>query len=378
MKKYLKKAVMCCMVACMLIGSLGSMETEAKSSKKMSISSKKITLQVGQSKKLKIKNVTKGKKVKWSSNKKKIATVSKKGVVKAKKNGTCKITAKVSGKKFTCTVKVTKKVKKKTDTTTEEVKEETTTEEPKKPNEPSKPVNPVNPTPEPIPSVDDRTPYQICMEEGHIVVETIKPSTKCTLGTLHEFKCSRCNNYLGSERDNDALGHDYVVIENIEATCEKDGRTVTKCTRCGDIQRKNNYKTGHDLYTVERKEATCGEEGYYVEKCRHEGCTYEKRHTLAKKKVHEGGITMKREWHPEIQVDDRNLATEGWGSIAHIDKYYCAGCGEWLNSTLNPPDSQYKIPGEEYLRIIDSCSSISDEAKRLSHQRYEYYLQHNK
>lgn len=51
------------------------------------------------------------KKVKWSSSKKKIATVTKKGVVKAKKKGTAKIVAKIGKKKYTC--KVVVKAKKK-------------------------------------------------------------------------------------------------------------------------------------------------------------------------------------------------------------------------------------------------------------------------
>lgn len=53
---------------------------------------------------LKVKNTRK--KVKWSSSNKKIAIVSSKGKVTAKKNGTCYIYAKVSGKKLKCKVTV--------------------------------------------------------------------------------------------------------------------------------------------------------------------------------------------------------------------------------------------------------------------------------
>lgn len=47
------------------------------------------------------KSNKKAKKVKWKSSNKKIATVSKKGVVTGKKGGTCKITATVKKKKYT-------------------------------------------------------------------------------------------------------------------------------------------------------------------------------------------------------------------------------------------------------------------------------------
>lgn len=71
------------------------------------ISAKKLSLTVGQSKKLKIKGTKK--KVKWSSSNKKIATVTSKGKVTAKKKGKAKITAKVRKKKYICKVTVKKK-----------------------------------------------------------------------------------------------------------------------------------------------------------------------------------------------------------------------------------------------------------------------------
>lgn len=48
------------------------------------------------------------KKIKWSSTKKKVATVSKKGLITAKKIGSCYIKAKVGRKTFKCRVKVKK------------------------------------------------------------------------------------------------------------------------------------------------------------------------------------------------------------------------------------------------------------------------------
>ena len=73
------------------------------------ISSKSITLTIGQKKQLKVRGTVK--KVKWSSNKKKVAAVDQKGEVIAKSAGTAKITAKVGSKKYTCTVKVKKAAK---------------------------------------------------------------------------------------------------------------------------------------------------------------------------------------------------------------------------------------------------------------------------
>lgn len=72
------------------------------------ISKKKVNLYVGQATTLKIKGTTS--KVKWSTSKKSVATVSFKGKVIAKKAGVAKITGKVNGRKYTCTVTVKEQV----------------------------------------------------------------------------------------------------------------------------------------------------------------------------------------------------------------------------------------------------------------------------
>lgn len=76
------------------------------------ISAKKMTLQVGSKKTLTVKKAGKNATLKWSSSKKSIATVSKKGVVKAVKAGTANVKCKVvtkSKKHYTLTCKVTVK-----------------------------------------------------------------------------------------------------------------------------------------------------------------------------------------------------------------------------------------------------------------------------
>lgn len=86
---------------------LGAVKVDA--AKKIKLNRTKVTLTTGKTYQLKVKGTRK--KVKWTSNRKKIATVSSKGKVKAKKAGTAKIVAKVSGKKYTCKVIVVSKKK---------------------------------------------------------------------------------------------------------------------------------------------------------------------------------------------------------------------------------------------------------------------------
>lgn len=74
--------------------------------KYIKLNRKNVKLAVGKSYKLKVKHTKV--KVKWSSKNKKIATVTSKGVVKAKKPGSTIIVAKVKNKKLKCKVTVRK------------------------------------------------------------------------------------------------------------------------------------------------------------------------------------------------------------------------------------------------------------------------------
>lgn len=80
----------------------GTLESHAAS--KIKISKTKASMTKGKTMQLKVKGTKK--KVKWSSSKKSVATVSKNGKVTAKKSGKATITAKVGKKKLKCKVTV--------------------------------------------------------------------------------------------------------------------------------------------------------------------------------------------------------------------------------------------------------------------------------
>ena len=88
--------------------------TQVNAATKPKLSKTKITMTVGQSKKLKVKGISKkrAKRIKWKSSKKKVVTVTKTGKLKARKAGKATITAKVGKKKLKCKVVVRRKHKK--------------------------------------------------------------------------------------------------------------------------------------------------------------------------------------------------------------------------------------------------------------------------
>ena len=98
-----KKRLTILFVACMIISALPT-NVQAAGKSKIKLNKSKLTLNVGSTKTLKLKGTKKT--PKWTSSKKNVATVTKKGKVKAKKKGSTIITAKLGKKKYKCKVTV--------------------------------------------------------------------------------------------------------------------------------------------------------------------------------------------------------------------------------------------------------------------------------
>lgn len=154
LRKIMALLLMAVMVAGMLVVPGGNAQAAKK--KKVQLNKKTVTLEVGKKVTLKLKNAPKKKTITWSSNEKKIASVSKRGVVTAKKVGKANITAKVNGKKYVCKVTVKEIQATTTEATTQQ---NTTTEAPKpeNPTTPNTPTTPDNPTDSDKPATSDNS-----------------------------------------------------------------------------------------------------------------------------------------------------------------------------------------------------------------------------
>lgn len=116
MKKTRKKGIRSLAILLALILAIGFSpvtNVEAKAAPRLNY--KKVTLVQGKKKRLKVRNLSRRRrrKVKWYSTRKSVATVNRKGVVKAKRKGKAYIVAKVGRKKYRCKVIVKKKVRRK-------------------------------------------------------------------------------------------------------------------------------------------------------------------------------------------------------------------------------------------------------------------------
>ena len=100
------KKILCMLMALLMVLTVIN-TTDVSASVRPKLNKKKVTIYVGKTFNLKIKNYKE--KVKWFSEDKRIATVNKKGKVTAKKEGTVTICATVSNFVLLCKVKVKRK-----------------------------------------------------------------------------------------------------------------------------------------------------------------------------------------------------------------------------------------------------------------------------
>ena len=228
---------------------------------KIRLNKKKVTIKVGGKVTLKLKNAKK--KVIWKSSKKKVASVSAKGIVRGKSAGTAKITAKSNKKSYTCTVIV----KEKRDSFVEPDETEmpgTTVPTAKPTGEPTK--TPVNPTSNPTKAPASEAPVNPTKAPVNPTKEPVDPTPEPTTApsgntlTIGKYSLSigmsfqDAQNILGSKCVDEGIspqgyasyiynpGNDYSCLVELQV---KDGKlvelsTISKNFNYGDIAAAGN------------------------------------------------------------------------------------------------------------------------------------------
>lgn len=98
--------------------------------------------------------------------------------------------------------------------------------------------------------------------------KTVKEPSYTELGR-REQHCTSCDELLNTE-DIAVLPHEhsYQVLEHTDAICEQDGREVTACQICGDVQTEVIPATGHQMTWKTISDATCTASGLKKEICK--------------------------------------------------------------------------------------------------------------
>lgn len=226
---------------------------------KIRLNKKKVTIKVGGKVTLKLKNAKK--KVIWKSSKKKVASVSAKGIVRGKSAGTAKITAKSNKKSYTCTVIVKEKRDSFVEPDETEMPGTTTVPTAKPTGEPTK--TPVNPTSNPTKAPASEAPVNPTKAPVNPTKEPTTAPTAAPSGntlTIGKYSLSigmsfqDAQNILGSKCVDEGIspqgyasyiynpGNDYSCLVELQV---KDGKlvelsTISKNFNYGDIAAAGN------------------------------------------------------------------------------------------------------------------------------------------
>ncbi len=99
------------------------------------------------------------------------------------------------------------------------------------------------------------------------------PGTKATCteaGLTDLIICEECEEVIEEQETIDALGHDYVIDEEVSkaVTCTEDGIEKADCSRCNATYTREIKAEGHKVTNwVVSEEATCKQEGLLIAKC---------------------------------------------------------------------------------------------------------------
>lgn len=277
-KKMILKKLLAPIIIVALILTFMPTANIVNASEKITLNKESLTLYVGGSYTLKITGTTK--QVKWSSSKKKIASVNSTGKVNAKKAGMTKVTAKVGKKKFTCTVQVNNPCLNKKSATITIGKNLTLKLKGTKAqkwissNSSIATVNQSgkvtakkvgNATITVTGANKKKYKCKITVTHKHSYKLTYTKSPTCTESGYDVYTCSCGKNYT---EEIEADGHSYDEDEIQELTCTGKGIIKYTCKECGYSYEETQEPSGHVYNEGEiTREPTCERKGIKVITC---------------------------------------------------------------------------------------------------------------
>ena len=184
-------------------------------------------------------------------------------------------------------------------------------------------------------SVTRLSPKERCALYGHYIESTVYPVT-CVVDGYTVSICTRCGE---SKLENiiKAEGHKFTE-EVIDATCEKAGKIINTCTNdgCGFSHEQKIAPLGHNYEVVESVEATCGQSGYIkyeCSTCKDSYTVFEKQKphvyivTVIKSTCTEGGYRISKCANCELEVIDGHTNPTGHTYIDTVVEPTCTTDG---------------------------------------------------
>lgn len=300
-KKILKTmSFICIVMLCSILLPFKSVNASNKKPTKMTLNVSRKTIDVGQSYKVKIKSIRpkkSSKSVSYKSSNTKIATVSKKGIVKGKKEGKIKIIVRSKkNKKLKRTVVITVKrlrpyslklnisslnlfindtyrlkytVKSNSSVLFSSSNKSVATIDKNGRITPKKDGNTIITVKTTKNSYNRKPLIKTCrvnVTHLHNYVLSKVEKADCDKDGYEEYVCSIC----GKKSINKILktGHEYELTYAGSATCNKTDYNIYTCKKCGKLHKEELPKVEHEYVLINNIPSTCNTNGYEEYQCR--------------------------------------------------------------------------------------------------------------
>lgn len=320
--------------------------------------------------------------VSYKTSNSKIASVSAKGIVKGKKEGTVKITVQSkANKKLKKTVKIT--VKRLRPYSLSLNKQELNLQI----GENTRLIATVKvqssvvwSTTDPEIAAVDKNGKVTAKKDGTAMI-TVKTSKKSYNGKALVKTCKVTVTHT----------HNYVTEKYVKATCTENGYEDLSCTICKDSQHKVLPATGHDYKITAQKAATCTEDGYKTYTCNN--CQQEKTDIISKLNhnmehvatveptCEKDGYKTYRCKNCDIENNEKinKLGHDFTKKIEHKDStcgvqgydlYQCSRCEKTEKKELSFTDHNLVKQKEDLEYVYYKCRNCGEEKKEYNDKEY--------
>ena len=192
------------------------------------------------------------------------------------------------------------------------------------------------------------------------------------------YKCTICGNTYSETIK--ATGHHFSLVNTVEATCTTDGKKTYKCSDCGKTKSEVIKATGHN-YKCTVTEATCDKDGKKVYKCSKCGDTYSETipsgnhswgETWEEEDRHYGDYYMETHY---ILDDGTDITALGWTIedwTAHEDEigeyhaYWTTSFIHWTSDDYTIIKTYHKCSKCGKTELVDSQTIYYHKANEVS------------
>lgn len=173
----------------------------------------------------------------------------------------------------------------------------------------------------------------------------------CTDNGYEDLSCTICKD--SQHKVLSATGHDYKITAQKAATCTEDGYKTYTCNNCQQEKTDIISKLNHNMEHVATVEPTCEKDGYKTYRCKN--CDIENNEKINK---------LGHDFTKKIEHKDSTCGVQGY------DLYQCSRCEKTEKKELSFTDHNLVKQKEDLEYVYYKCRNCGEEKKEYNDKEY--------